>query len=141
MGQILSGKRIVVVEDQADVKASVEAALSDAGAIIVPSFDRKIDAAILDVRIGNGVTSVPVAIALEQRRVPFLFYTAFAGSVAVALKARWPDCKILPKPVAEDALVAALAQLLKLPKRETRDRTAASLLMSLIHHPRSDAGR
>jgi len=136
MDQILSGKRIVVVENEADVRASVEAALSDAGAIIVSSFVRKVDAAVLDVRIGKGVTSIPIAIALEQRNVPFLFYTAFEGSLAAVLQARWPTCKILPKPVAEDALITAVAQLLRLPKKISSDRTTASLVQSLILHSR-----
>jgi DNA-binding response OmpR family regulator len=133
MGQIFAGKRIVVVENELDVKASVEAALSDAGAIIVTSFDRKADAAVLDVRIGNGVTSIPIAIALEHRNVPFLFYTAFEGSVAGALKARWPNCIILPKPVAEDALIAAVVQLLRLPRRDSPSHPTTSLVQSLLH--------
>jgi DNA-binding NtrC family response regulator len=136
MDQILSGKRIVVVENEADVRASVEAALSDAGAIIMSSFVRRLDAAILDVRLGKGVTSIPIAIILEQRNIPFLFYTAFEGSLAGVLRTRWPDCKILAKPVAEDALIAAVAQLLRLPKKNYADRSATSLVQSLMQPSR-----
>lgn len=121
MDQILLGKRIVVVDDDAGVKATVEAALSDAGAIIVSSWERKIDAAILDVRIGNGVTSIPIAIVLQDRNVPFLFYTAHAGSLAEILRTRWPGCLILSKPIAEDALIAAVAQILRLSDSRLRE--------------------
>jgi len=107
----LSGKRIVVVEDDSSVKGCVEAALSDAGAIIVVAFDRKIDAAVLDVRIGKGISSVPIAITLELRQVPFLFYTGYSGSVAGALQARWPQCKILSKPLSSEELVSEVAAL------------------------------
>jgi DNA-binding NtrC family response regulator len=140
-GRQLSGKRIVVVENDRTVKSSVEAALSDAGALIALSFDRNIDAAILDVRIGNGVTSIPIAIVLEQRNVPFLFYTAHEGSVGVALRARWPDCTILSKPLAEDVLIAAVAQILHSPKKPLRRSSqsevyqqATSLLRMVLHH-------
>jgi len=110
--QILSGKRIVVIEDEPSIKMYVEAALKDAGAGIAVSFDRKIDAAVLDVKIGDGVSSAPIAMTLEQRRVPFLFYTGHADSVTASLRSRWPGCKILPKPLPAHELVNAVAALL-----------------------------
>src|SRR5690349_2352009 len=97
--QILSGKRIVVIEDEPAIKMFVETALKDAGAGIATSFARKVDAAVLDVKIGDGVSSTPIAMTLEERRVPFLFYTGYADTVTAPLRNRWPGCKILPKPL------------------------------------------
>ena len=108
----LSGKRVVVIDDDPTVKTAVETALSDAGAIIVLSFDRKVDVAVLDVWIGKGVTSLPIAMALEVRGVPFLFYTAYRDDVAAPILRRWPNCKILPKPLPSDELIAAVETLL-----------------------------
>jgi DNA-binding NtrC family response regulator len=108
----LSGKRVVVIDDDPNVKTAVETALSDAGAIIVLSFDRKVDVAVLDVWIGKGVTSLPIAMALELRGVPFLFYTGYGDSVTTPLRSRWPGCKILQKPLSADELVDAVAAML-----------------------------
>jgi DNA-binding NtrC family response regulator len=107
----LMARRVVVVEDEPTVKAVVEATLSDAGAIIVSSFDQRLDAAVLDVRIGYGVTSLPIALVLELRRIPFLFYTAHSDVVTAPIQRRWPNCKILPKPIPGNILIDAVASL------------------------------
>ena len=108
----LLGKRVVVIEDDATVKSAIEATLGDAGAVIVSSFHQKLDAAILDVRIGRGITSLRVAMRLELRLVPFLFYTGYSQTFAKPLRYRFPDCKILPKPLAADQLVDEIVTLL-----------------------------
>jgi DNA-binding response OmpR family regulator len=108
----LGGKRVVVVEDEPVVKNTIEAVLGDAGAIIVRAFDHKLDAAILDVRLGYGITSLPIAMTLELRGVPFVFCTAYVDTVMPVIKRRWPRCTILPKPVSTDDLIGAVAALL-----------------------------
>jgi hypothetical protein len=67
----LRGRRIVVVEDNPIVKMGVEDALRSAGALIARSYDQEIDAAVLDVRLEDGKTSVPIAVNLSARRIPF----------------------------------------------------------------------
>lgn len=84
--QPLDGTRILLVEDEALVAMEIEAALEDAGAIVVgpaASFDAAyaqaqsadIDAAILDVDLG-GREVFPAAELLDRRGIPFLFHTA-----------------------------------------------------------------
>jgi DNA-binding NtrC family response regulator len=109
----LKYRRIVIVEDDMLVKAYLAKTLSDAGAVVVRSFDRKIDAAILDVRLGGGVSSVPIAISLDLKGIPFMFYTGYADTLGPTLKSRWPDCKVVPKPSPANMLVEAVASVLK----------------------------
>jgi len=109
----LQGRRVVVIEDDPLVKATVETCLSESGAVIVPYFDLKLDAAILDVKIGRGVTSLPIAKTLELRGIPFLFYTAYGDTLAPTIQRRWPHCTILSKPVSENTLIQAVASLLE----------------------------
>lgn len=108
----LRGRRVVVVEDDWVVKNTIEIVLGDAGAVIVPYLDQNLDAAVLDVRIGNGITSLPIAITLELRRIPFLFCTAYGDTVTRPILRRWPNCTILPKPFSADGLIGAVAALL-----------------------------
>jgi len=138
----LSGKRIVVVEDDPLIKSSIEAALSDAGAIIVSASDRKIDAAVLDVRIGKGISSAPIAMTLELRKVPFFFYTGYSDSVADALRARWPHCKVLSKPLSSEELVSEVAGIFApQPTRQTGRFRSASFPKLEMSPPRSGRRR
>jgi DNA-binding response OmpR family regulator len=114
--QPLAGKRLIVVEDNPVVKMGVEEVLREAGASIVRSFDRKADAAILDLRLGTGITAVPIALTLTLRMVPFLFYTAQTEEAVAPLRNRWPGCKIIQKPADGEAIVAAVVDLLKNPR-------------------------
>jgi DNA-binding response OmpR family regulator len=109
----LAGKRVVVIEDDQVTKLNFETALAAAGAIIISAFDQKLDAAVLDVRLAPGITSIPIAIALSLRRVPFLFCTAYAKDVTEPLQRRWPDCIVLSKPVSTDEVVSAVRALLQ----------------------------
>lgn len=58
---MLAGKRLLVIEDSPIVKLGLEAILREAGAKIVETLDEEIDAAILDVNLGHGVSSAPIA--------------------------------------------------------------------------------
>lgn len=111
-----NGHRIFVVEDEAVVAFEMSDALEDLGFEVVgPSIhledaERKaresdIDVAVLDVNLGRGRTSEPVARILRERGIPFVFLTAydrdqigFAGG----------EDRILRKPVSTHALAAAL---------------------------------
>ena len=109
--QGLLGKHIVVVEDEPLIKTAVETILSDAGAIIARAFDQKLDGAILDVRLGNGISSMPIAIGLELRGIPFLFCTGYGDVVGPVIKRRWPRCTILSKPISADALIDGITSM------------------------------
>jgi DNA-binding NtrC family response regulator len=117
----LQGVRILIVEDDFFIAMELESILTDAGGQVVGLCRTVKDAlasaateafavALLDFRIGEE-TTMAVAQRLVSRRVPFAFYTGQAQ--AEPLGADWPDCKVLSKPARPQALIDALADLLK----------------------------
>ena len=82
----LRGARILVVEDEAIIAFGLEDMLMSAGAEVVLACcldegaalleGAAFDLAILDVNL-KGVKSYPLAAALQQRAVPFLFATGY----------------------------------------------------------------
>jgi DNA-binding NtrC family response regulator len=67
------------------------------------------DAALLDLRLGRGADSLPVAAALARRGVPFAFITG-AGTDSLPEHLRGHPC--LPKPFRDTALAAVVDELL-----------------------------
>ncbi len=113
----LFGLRVFVVEDEAMVAMMLEDMLEDFGCIIVNvagtvdsaleqvEADQQIDAAILDVNLG-GEKIYPVADALVQREVPFVFSTGYGPG---DLAQRYPHSQTLTKPYEAAALATVLA--------------------------------
>lgn len=119
-GSSLSGLRLFVVEDEALVAMLLEQMLEDLGCEVVSlagTVDQalgqvdqvapRVDAAILDVNLG-GERVYPVADALAERQVPFLFATGYGPS---GLEDRYPDRTVLSKPYVEATLVKALLRM------------------------------
>lgn len=112
----LSGKRILVVEDESLVAMLIETILEDLGCIPVgpaanvdeglalASGDGAIDAALLDVNV-SGQQVFPVAEALEARGVPFVFSTGYGEA---GLPDAWRGRPTLQKPFTEEAVQAAI---------------------------------
>ncbi len=86
----LSGRRILVVEDEVIVAWALEDMLAEMGcAIVGPAArvnqalamidDESIDAVVLDLNL-NGQMSYPVADVLASRGVPFVFLTGYHKS-------------------------------------------------------------
>ncbi|WP_425229618.1 response regulator [Sphingomonas sp.] len=67
-----------------------------------------IDAAILDLNLRGGERSTPIAEALAERGVPFIFAT---GSSDEALDPRFRDRPCLTKPFTMDGVQKALESL------------------------------
>ncbi len=87
---LLQTLRVLVVEDSFLVAASLKAMLSDMGCQVVgpaPNVreaqrlldSQDVDAAILDVNLGNGETAEPIADRLAGDSVPFFFVTGYAS--------------------------------------------------------------
>ncbi len=89
MGSALAGLRMLIVEDEAMVAMMIECMLTDLGCVVVDvagTVSRglalagdealEIDGAILDVNLG-GEMVYPVAEALRNRHVPFIFSTGY----------------------------------------------------------------
>lgn len=122
MTKLLSGLRILIVEDEMLVLMNIEMALADLGcsmfvaagnvsAALVQIKQHKFDAAILDVNLA-GETSYPIADELARRGVPFAFSTGYGDH---GDRADLNDRPVLRKPYLHAALVAVLNQLLGAP--------------------------
>jgi DNA-binding response OmpR family regulator len=115
----LAGRRILLVEDELLVAMAVENVLRDEGCFIIGPFPRvepalkvareeRLDAAILDVNLaGEGVD--PIARALAERKIPFVFTTGYDRSMLPAKHAARPT---LGKPFRPAQLINALIALL-----------------------------
>jgi CheY-like chemotaxis protein len=108
-----------LVEDEELVALELSSELSRLGwAIVGPAatlaeaqalLSKPFDAAVLDVNL-RGRAIYPVAEALEERHVPFVFCT---GYEMVDPEGRFPGVPIIRKPVRPEAVSAALSELLK----------------------------
>lgn len=90
----LSGLRILVVEDNYMIAQLFRNILEDFGCVIVGPFanaqsaieaieNNRLDGAVIDANLGEGLTSAPVAAALQAAMVPFLVATGY-GSRALS---------------------------------------------------------
>ena len=109
-------RRVLLVEDNLDLAESMSFALAAYGwqtvgpvatsADALKSLDRDaFDVAILDLEL-DGETSFPVADALRDREIPFVFLT---GQLAVEeIPERFAAEQLLSKPVSPESLIEAL---------------------------------
>jgi len=120
MSEVLSGRRILVVEDESLVAMLLETILEDMGcSTIGPASNIEdgltavrdeivLDAALLDVNVA-GQQVFPVARALADRGVPFIFSTGYGAG---GLPDEWRERPTIQKPFTEsmvrEALLAAM---------------------------------
>ena len=111
---IIAGKKILVVEDEALVAAALVDTLTSLGAEIVGpaatlarafaiAEDATIDAAILDVNLRD-VRVDPLADRLRERGVPIVFTTGYGQSAIQTTK----GAPVLDKPYSSERLASAL---------------------------------
>lgn len=116
MTQPLSGRRVLVVEDESLVAMLLETILEDMGCTpigpastveeglsMVDGSDG-LDAALLDVNVA-GQQVFPVAEALKGRGVPFIFSTGYGEG---GLPDAWRGHATVQKPFTESAIREAL---------------------------------
>jgi len=115
MTSVLTGRRVLLVEDESLILMLVEDALADFGCEIAGVASRFDDAvskarsldfelAILDVNL-NGQRTFPIAEVIQARGIPFVFATGYgATSIPEALS----TAPILQKPFAAPELERAL---------------------------------
>jgi DNA-binding response OmpR family regulator len=114
----LTGKRILVVEDEALVAAMLEDMLDELGATVLGpaatiargmslARDEAIDAAVLDVNV-RGERIDAIAATLRERSIPILFTTGYReGGSSLA-----PGARVLEKPYKLEDLKRALTTML-----------------------------
>jgi DNA-binding response OmpR family regulator len=116
---VLSGIRVLVVEDEAMIALDVKSILEEAGATVVGpartlsaakelAASGELAAALLDVQLGD-TTVFPVARLLADRGIPFAFHTG-RGDVG-DLKATWFGADVIAKPATSAKIVAGVARL------------------------------
>lgn len=119
MTDALAGLRALIVEDEALIAMHIEDVLEERGLLIVGRFrnvadalacidDAPPDIALLDVNLGEGMTSLPIAEHLSLRGVPFAFLTGYGQS---GVTERFPDAEVLSKPVDDSRLGEAVRRL------------------------------
>jgi DNA-binding NtrC family response regulator len=119
MAGMLTGRRILVVEDDFFILSEMEHTLMRAGAKVVSArtveqalsqlHDSEFTGAILDFRLGRG-NGTPVASALAKRGIPFVFYTGQATSELAGTE--WSQVKVISKPSTPTAILAVVSQWL-----------------------------
>jgi DNA-binding response OmpR family regulator len=117
--QSLTGKRVLLVEDEAIIALAIEDMLREIGCEVVgPALDvtrgeqlakdAALDAAVLDINLG-GRMSHSIAQILRARRLPFCFSTGYASA---EIPAGFESIQVLQKPYDIASLRSALVQLL-----------------------------
>ena len=113
---MMTGKRVLVIEDEAMVAMMIEDFLEDLGCRIVASAATAdealalaktcdIDFALLDVNLGDGKTSVEAANTLRDRAVPYAWLTGYG---LPGVPAGHTDAPLLHKPVHPGKLAAVV---------------------------------
>ena len=116
----LHGRRILVVEDESLILLTIQDILEELGCVIAGTAmraeaavaivaSRPVDAALLDVNLGDGRTSYPVADALAARGIPFAFVTGYGPA---GVRQDYRDRPVLPKPVDQRGLETALRAMM-----------------------------
>ncbi len=118
MNDDFRGMRILVVEDETMVSMLLEDYLEELGCDVVGSVADvqqaiemsqrgSIDGAILDVNLG-GTPSYPVAAALDEMAIPYLFITGYGEA---GLDADYRDRPVLQKPFTVSTFQQCLSDL------------------------------
>ena len=119
MSELLTGRRILVVEDEMMILLMIEDLLADLGCASVTSAAtvedalaliaaQHFDAATLDVNLG-GRDSYAIADALAARGIPFAFSTGYVGD---GLRSDHRDRAVLRKPFRTDEFIGIFAMLI-----------------------------
>ena len=112
-------KRILIVEDEVILALDFSDAVADLGYEVVGpalSLDEGLElastecihCALLDVNLGRGLTSEPIAEALRAQGVSLAFVTAYTRDQIAFAKA---DEIVLPKPPGRPTLLQVLGDL------------------------------
>ena len=108
----LAHRRVMVLEDEFAIKSNLESLLEKAGAMISSLYHPRLEAAILDVQMERGPSSIQIDRELSRRGVPFFFYTGQPDEVLAPVRAEWPHTTFLMKPAPAETILQTLAGLL-----------------------------
>jgi PAS domain S-box-containing protein len=119
-----AGETVLLVEDEAGVRASVGERLRELGyqvmeapnghtALRLAASGARVDVLVTDVGLPGGLNGRQIADALREHRptLPVLFITGYSGAGLAGELA--PSMQVLGKPFAIDALAAAIQSMLE----------------------------
>ena len=117
-GVALSGRTILIVEDEPLIVLEVQDAFHGAGARIVSAARIKdaleiidksdLSAAVVDINLGGQDCSA-VCERLAERKIPFVLYT---GQARPEVLLRWPEAPVLTKLADMQKVLAVVAGIL-----------------------------
>jgi chemotaxis family two-component system sensor kinase Cph1 len=116
--RVLAGKRVLIVEDEFSVAQMIEDFLIEFGCMAVGPCDtvakaldaveaEAFDLALLDASL-DGEMVYPVADALADRHIPFIFVSGYGADVIPPGRGDW---KVCTKPFTGHELAAMLSAL------------------------------
>jgi DNA-binding response OmpR family regulator len=122
--QLLQGRKILIVEDEAPIALNLAAAVAQAGGTVVgpaPSVatsfglmaDNTLDGALLDIRL-RGETSFPLADVLSVLGIPFVFVSGLSSALMPYTHRNRP---LFDKPYDARDVIAALGRLVRQPRK------------------------
>jgi CheY-like chemotaxis protein len=120
MTDVLTGKRVLVLEDEPLIAMVLVDILEEAGCTVVgPAHDAeqaakliaesKIDVAVLDVNLGSGRTSAGIADFLKSAGTPFIFATGYGE---MGLRSADREHLRVDKPYCAPTILATVAAAL-----------------------------
>jgi CheY-like chemotaxis protein len=114
----LTGRVVLVVEDEPLVALEVTAALRAAGARVLTAgfleiglFTTKnpeLSAAVIDLQLSDG-NGTAICRRLHHLGVPFVVYTGFPPML---IRDEWPNVPVISKPARPEQIISALIGLL-----------------------------
>ena len=115
----LSGRTVLILEDEPIIAIDLQMEFEDAGAVVVradsvakamAALEAGVDAAVLDYTLRSRTTAEPVATALEDTGIPYVFYSGDLDRHGEAIS-RF-KAVVLGKPTpARDVLRAVMKEL------------------------------
>jgi CheY-like chemotaxis protein len=128
---------ILVVEDQSLIAMHVEETIRELGAYTVGCAanvpdaltlieTRRWDAALLDIRLGDGQTAYPIAERLKTKNIPFAFSTGWDG----VIPSRYFGVPVITKPFGHEEIANCLDRLMRPASLETEEEAAVRVTRS-----------
>ena len=128
---LLTGRKILIVEDEAPIALDLATAVQQAGGIVIGPVasvagahaamaDNRLDGALLDIRLRNE-TSFPLADVLAVLNIPFVFVSGISSALMPYTHRERP---LFDKPYEATEVISAMAGLIKAaqePERRAND--------------------
>lgn len=119
----LDDQAVLVVEDEIIVGMDLAVSLEEAGYAVIGPFAScdaalqaldgdaaRLRAGVLDINLGDGVTSAPIAERLNAMDVPFVFLSGYTAG-RNALFEQFPDAPRISKPCLPETLLRHIRDL------------------------------